>query len=115
MKRIFVEAPAFTRWLPDYLTDEAYRLLQQTLLENPEQGAVIPGTGGFRKLRWPDIRRGKGARGGLRIIYYHLADERQIWLFTIFDKDELADLGPQEKRQLKRTIEQELAARKKRK
>ena len=29
---------------------------------DPQKGAVIPGTGGFRKVRWPDPRRGKGKR-----------------------------------------------------
>lgn len=64
MKLVFVEAPPFTRLLADYLTDEAYRALQTALLEDPELGDVVPGTGGFRKLRWPDSRRGKGKRGG---------------------------------------------------
>lgn len=115
MKGIFIETPLFTRLLPDYLGDEAYRLLQQALLENPELGEVMPDTGGFRKLRWPDARRGKGKRGGLRVIYYLLSTDRQIWLFTIYAKDEMADLSAEEKRQLKAAIQKELAARRKRK
>ena len=115
MKRIFIETPLFTRLLPDYLSDEAYRLLQQALLENPEMGELMPDTGGFRKLRWPDARRGKGKRGGLRVIYYHLSTDRQVWLFTIYGKDEIADLTPDDKRQLKAAIQKELAARRKRK
>lgn len=115
MKRIFIETPLFTRLLPDYLSDEAYRLLQQALLENPEMGELMPDTGGFRKLRWPDARRGKGKRGGLRVIYYHLLTDRQVWLFTIYCKDEMADLTPDDKRQLKAAIQKELAARRKRK
>lgn len=64
-----VEAPAFTRYLYDYLNEEQYRALQAALILNPEAGDVMPGTGGFRKVRWTDPRRGKGRRGGLRIIY----------------------------------------------
>lgn len=56
----FIETPLFSRLLPEYLDDEAYRTLQQALLVHPESGNVIPGTGGFRKIRWHDIRRGKG-------------------------------------------------------
>ena len=67
----FIEAPAFTRYLADYLNDEAYKELQAKLAANPQLGDLMPGTGGFRKLRWADVRRGKGRRGGLRIIYYH--------------------------------------------
>jgi len=50
---VFIEAPAFTRHMPSYLTDDEYRRLQDALLANPEAGTVMPGTGGFRKMRWP--------------------------------------------------------------
>jgi hypothetical protein len=66
----FIEAPAFSRHLSRYLDDEQYRSLQDTLAGTPELGDVIPGTGGFRKLRWADTRRNKGRRGGLRVIYF---------------------------------------------
>jgi hypothetical protein len=55
-----IEAPAFTRHVSRYLDDEEYRKLQHALAETPEAGDVIKGTGGFRKVRWPDRRRGKG-------------------------------------------------------
>ena len=71
----------------------------------------MPGTGGFRKMRWADARRGKGRRGGLRIIYYHFASANQIWLMTVYDKDEAADLTATQKRALKGAIEAELKAR----
>ncbi len=69
----FIEAPAFTRHLSDYLNDDGYRELQAKLAANPDLGDVMPGTGGFRKMRWADARRGKGRRGGLRIIYYYFS------------------------------------------
>jgi hypothetical protein len=112
MKLVFFETPLFTRLLPDYLDEEAYRALQQALLENPERGEVMPGTGGFRKVRWEDSRRGKGKRGGLRVIYYHLTADHQIWFFTLYDKDEAADLTPAEKKVPKKAIQAELEARK---
>lgn len=43
----------------------------------------MPGTGGFRNMRWVDAGRGKGRRGGLRITYYHFALHQQIWLMTL--------------------------------
>ena len=107
----FVEAPAFTRYVSDYLTDEGYQQLQSSLSANPESGDVMPGTGGFRKVRWADARRGKGRRGGLRIIYYHFPSEHQIWLMTIYSKDEASDLTPREKKSLKAAIENELQSR----
>ena len=71
----------------------------------------MPGTGGFRKLRWADVRRGKGRRGGLRIIYYHFKSDRQIWLMTLYDKNEVSELTAKEKKALKASIENELATR----
>ncbi len=107
----FVEAPAFTRHLSRYLNDDDYGELQTTLGANPEVGDLMPGTGGFRKMRWADARRGKGRRGGLRIIYYHFPADQQIWLMTLYDKDEASDLTAREKRALKALIESELRAR----
>ena len=103
----FIEAPLFTKMLPDYLGDDEYRELQLYLTAQPEAGELMPGTGGFRKLRWADQRRGKGKRGGLRVIYYHLVAESVIWFFTLYDKDEAADLSPREKKLLKAAVEQE--------
>jgi hypothetical protein len=103
----FIEAPFFTRVIHSYLSADAYRELQLQLARNPEAGDVIPGTGGFRKLRWPDRRRGKGKRGGLRVIYYYLEADSQIWLITVFDKDEAADLSPAERRALKSAVDEE--------
>ncbi len=107
----FIEAPAFTRHLSDYLDDEGYSELQANLGANADLGDLMPGTGGFRKMRWADARRGKGRRGGLRIIYYHFKSDSQIWLMTVYDKDEASDLTAKEKKALKDAIESELQAR----
>ncbi len=64
----FIEAPLFTRRVHEYLTDDEYAALQWALALRPEAGAVIPGSGGMRKLRWAG--KGHGKRGGLRVIYY---------------------------------------------
>ncbi|HWX53517.1 MAG TPA: toxin [Verrucomicrobiae bacterium] len=108
----FFETPPFTRCLRDYLTDEEYRSLQYVLVQNPESGDIMPGTGGFRKMRWADQRRGKGRRGGLRIIYYYFAAEKQIWLMTLYGKDEADDLTVAEKNALRAAIAAESKTRK---
>lgn len=74
----------------------------------------MPGTGGFRKVRWEDTRRGKGKRGGLRVIYYYLTADNQIWFFTLYGKNEMTDLTPSEKKALKQAIQRELEARRNR-
>jgi hypothetical protein len=108
----FVEAPAFSRFREDYLDDDGFRQLQRALASNPEEGDLIPGAGGVRKLRWKDSRRGKGKRGGLRIVYYCFLTDEEIWLLTLYGKDEASDLSKDEKAQLKRALEAERAARK---
>jgi len=111
MKALFVELPAFIRHRSDYLDDEGLCTLQNALIENPEAGAVIEGTGGLRKMRLADPRRGKGKRGGLRVIYYWWDGRRQFWLFTLYDKDEMEDLSAKEKKALKDMLKRELEAR----
>ncbi|SRR5712691_5471528 len=107
----FIEAPVFTRHVSEYLDDDEYHELQNQLARNPELGDLMPGTGGFRKLRWADTARGKGRRGGLRIIYYYFMADQQIWLMTLYGKDEASDLTPKEKKALKSAIEAELHSR----
>ncbi len=111
MKAIFVELPVFAKYRPDYLDDEGFRDLQNFLMANPEAGDLIEGTGGLRKLRQADPRRGKGKRGGLRVIYYWWDGKRQFWLFTLYDKDEMNDLSVKEKKALKDMLKRELEAR----
>lgn len=81
------------------------------LVHDPEAGDLIPGAGGIRKLRWKDSRRGKGKRGGLRVIYYCFLSDEEIWLLTLYDKDEAVDLSKSEKEQLRRSLEAERGAR----
>jgi hypothetical protein len=107
----FFETPAFTRHVYKYLSEDSFHELQARLSVAPEIGDIIPGTGGFRKVRWADERRGKGRRGGLRTIYYFFANDQQIWLFAIFDKNEMSDITAQERRKLKQTIEAETRSR----
>lgn len=111
MKALFKELPVFSQFRADYLTDEDFRGLQNTLMENPLAGDVIEGTGGLRKIRYADPRRGKGMRGGLRVIYFWWETGRQFWLFTLYDKDEARDLSQRERKALKEMLKRELEAR----
>jgi hypothetical protein len=111
MRALFVELPAFSRYRQVYLDDEAFRALQSSLLTKPEIGDVIEGTGGLRKMRLGDLRRGKGKRGGLRVIYFWWESGRQFWLFTLYDKNEFDDLSPTERKALRDMLKRELEAR----
>jgi len=111
MRALFVELPPFSRFRRDYLDDDAFRRLQELLLAEPLAGDVIQGTGGLRKVRFADSRRQKGKRGGLRVIYYFWHEGGQFWLFTLYDKDEAADLTAAERKAVKALLDAELVAR----
>ena len=80
-------------------------------MTTPTAGKVMRGTAGLRKLRVADARRGKGKRGGLRVIYYWWERGLQFWLFTLYDKDELEDLTLDQSRQLGVMVKLELSRR----
>lgn len=111
MKAVFVELPAFQRHRDQYMDDKALRAFQEVLIQYPEAGDVIGGTGGLRKIRCGDPRRGKGKRGGLRVIYYWWPAGRQFWLFTLYDKDEMDDLSADERKTLAALLRRELQER----
>jgi hypothetical protein len=100
MKAVFVESTEFTRWVSTYLPDEVYANLQQELMDQPEKGAVMPGCGGLRKVRLGDPQRGKGKRGGARVIYLHVPEARRFFMLDVYGKDEKDDLSASEKREL---------------
>ena len=100
---VFIETALFTKCLQDYLNDGEYCELQSFLIEQPDAGDLIQGTGGLRKLRWSSNNKGK--RGGIRVIYYWQVLEDQIYLFTLYAKNEISDLSEKEKKALKKMLE----------
>lgn len=100
---ILIKTSIFTKYIYDYLTEDEYREVQNFLVEAPESGVIIQGSGGLRKLRWRYGKKGK--RCGVRIIYYWKVDADQIYLMTIYAKAEIADLSVKEKKLLKQMIE----------
>ena len=101
---VFIETSLFTKYRSNYLNDEAYRSLQDYLIEQPEAGALIQGTGGLRKLRWN--MGSKGKRGGIRIIYYFELKKSHIYLMTLYSKNEITDLSAKDKKLLKQLLEE---------
>ncbi len=81
----FIETTLFTRLVQEYLSDDEYARLQQHLIDNPEAGAVIRGSGGVRKLRW--AAPGRGKRGGYRIIYLLRQPKGVVWMLTMYPKN----------------------------
>jgi hypothetical protein len=99
----FIETKLFSRLLDDYLTDDEYVQLQTALADAPDHGALVPGSGGVRKLRWSQPGRGK--RGGVRVIYYAKIHEGIIWMLTIYAKNEEQNIPAHVLRKIKEEID----------
>ena len=80
-------------------------LIQGELLGRLESSPVIPGTGGLRKLRVSNAGRGKGKRGGYRVIYLDMPEMKRTYLLGLYGKGEKADLSQDEKKVLKGLVE----------
>ncbi len=102
----FIETSVFTAALRRHLEDDAYRALQLALVLRPEQGAIIPDGAGVRKMRWGS--RGKGKRGGVRVIYYWAPDVETFYMLYAYSKSEQGDLTASQIRALARLVRQEL-------
>jgi mRNA-degrading endonuclease RelE of RelBE toxin-antitoxin system len=103
---IFVEFTSFSRRRSEHLDDEAYRALQNALLDNPDAGVRIPGTGGLRKIRW--AAQGRGKRGGVRVIYYPVYARSIILMLLVYPKNQQDDLTSEQKRILMELVRAEL-------
>jgi mRNA-degrading endonuclease RelE of RelBE toxin-antitoxin system len=101
----FLETPIFTKAIRLALSDEEYRTLQTALMLRPEQGAVIPGTGGLRKIRWSG--KGHGKRGGYRLIYYWEKSSDSFYMLYIYPKNEQEDLTAKQTKLLGQLVREE--------
>ena len=99
------ETTAFTKQVKQLLDAESYRLLQLRLVADPEAGALVPGTGGLRKIRWQGSGRGK--RGGIRAIYYWAGQVDVILMLLAYPKNEQEDLTPEQKKILAALVREE--------
>ncbi len=80
------------------MLEEEIAELVNHLANNPDEGDVIPGTGGCRKLRW--AAPGRGKRGGYRSITFFSGDDLPVFLITVFGKGERSDLSKKEQNAL---------------
>jgi hypothetical protein len=88
---LFVYQPEFVRQTTGWLGDEDLRRIELELLANPQAGAVIPGTGGVRKLRV--ALPGQGKRGAARVVYLYVAVAYRVYVLTAYRKSRQADVS----------------------
>lgn len=100
-----VETSIFTRQVQALLSDDDYRELQLALILHPDSGAIIPGSGGLRKIRWS--MQGRGKRGGVRVIYYWIDAQNKILMLFMYAKNEQEDLTPEQLKVLRKIVEEE--------
>ncbi len=98
----FKETSWFTKRVTELLSDDEYSKLQWRLMEYPDAGDVIKESGGIRKLRV--AAKGKGTRGGARVIYYFAMRDDMIFMLDIYSKSELEDLSIDQIRDLKSLV-----------
>lgn len=100
----FRETTWFTKKVLELLTDEEYSKLQWRLIEFPDAGDVIKGSGGIHKIR--QSAKGKGTRGGARVIYYFAVKNQEILMLDIYAKNEQEDLSIEQIREFKKLVEE---------
>ena len=99
----FIELQGFSKRRQVLLPDDEFRAFQEILINDPEAGDTISGTGGFRKIRWS--RPGTGKRGGVRVIYYNVTIKGRIYLALIYPKNEQDGLSQEKKKILRQVAE----------
>lgn len=99
----FIELQGFSKRRQALLPDDEFRAFQEILINDPEAGGTISGTGGFRKICWS--RPGTGKRGGVRVIYYNVTIKGRIYLALIYPKNEQDELSHEQKKMLRQVAE----------
>lgn len=104
MQRTFIILPEFDKnWKSMGLSDEDLRRLENLILQNPEAGALMQGTGGLRKLRFALDNRGKS--GSARICYVDFIIQETVFLITAYPKNEKENLSKAERNTIHKLIE----------
>ena len=104
MIREFVYTEPFRKcWKAIGLSEDDLKKLEEILLENPQLGDVIEGTGGARKMRIQIENRGKS--GGGRVIYVDVFEKEKLYFLLAYPKNVQDNLTPDQKKQVRKLIE----------
>jgi len=92
------------QWEAMGLDMEDRRRLENEIVNNPQIGAVVTGTGGLRKTRFASENSGKS--GGVRALYVDYVVYERVYLITAYPKNSKDDISQAEKKLFKKIIEQ---------
>ncbi len=101
------ETSVFSKQITRLISDEDYQQLQRVLVINPLAGALIKNSGGLRKLRWRS--KGTGKSGGIRVIYYYVTADNQIFMLVAYEKSKKDDLTKKQLASLRKLVVEELS------
>jgi hypothetical protein len=93
-----VETPMFLRTAQAIFSEADREEIARSIAAHPEDGDLMPGTGGYRKLRF--ARSGMGKRGGARVVYLYGGEDLPIFLITVYAKSEKGNLSKAEQNAL---------------
>ena len=97
-----IETEIFQKYINDIWSEDERLEFISWIANNPLTGDVVPRTGGVRKVRWK--RNGMGKSGGVRVIYYNMLDDGNIWLLIAYTKSKFDNLPPNVLLKLKEAI-----------
>ncbi|WP_193330682.1 type II toxin-antitoxin system RelE/ParE family toxin [Pseudoalteromonas ulvae] len=100
---VIIETPIFTKVITNLMTDDEYKDLQEALVSRPDRGTIIKNSGGLRKVRW--ALEGRGKSGGVRVIYYWMTEDEQLYMVFAFPKNAQENLTDAQTKQLKQVVE----------
>ena len=103
---VIKETHYFTEIIQKLMPDDMYAELQEAIIKRPETGDPIVGSGGLRKIRWQIP--GTGKRGGVRVIYYWITEEDEIFMLFAYKKAKSENLTKDQIKQLRKVVEEEL-------
>ena len=83
---------------------EDRRRLENEIVNNPQIGAVIGGTGGLRKMRFAPENTGKS--GGIRALYVDYVVFERVYLITAYPKSNKENITQAERKIFKKIIVQ---------
>src|SRR5947207_6130850 len=84
------------------MSDEERFAVVNFIAGNPTAGALMPGTGGARKIRFAG--RGKGKSGGYRVVTYFAAPDIPVFMLAVINKGERANLSKAEQNELRKEL-----------
>jgi len=98
-----IETPTFSKLWPAYWSEDERGAFAAFIAAHPDEGDVVVGSGGVRKVRWS--RAGSGKSGGVRVIYFVRNAQDELVLMFIYAKAKLDTLKASTLKEMRNALE----------